>query len=222
MSEETRVLVGTTVAPYKPAEELDAWLFPRLEDAAHYRAEIEVDARGIEPFASMIATLKSYAGSYSLFSYDNGDERFDRKRITRITTGRNLIAQFALEEHFTHVLYLDSDLSPDVRSIPKLLELNADLAGGDVPSYCLSGEKIGGYGFDVERHWNTAGYLLVRAEVLRYVRWGSDHDLTDDPFFARACARAGFAETLVRKDCIGDHKPLAPVQERGHDLAYRR
>jgi hypothetical protein len=164
-----------------------------------------------------------------------------RERLIGITMGRNLVREHALRDtDATHVLFLDTDIEPDPECIPKLLEVDHPVAGGEIPSYCLSGLTVfcsGGpshlhsadvdgakddyckhFSFPTEEHWDTAGFLLVRRDVLSQVawRWNPDDDMTDDPCFAQDVERAGFGKTWVRKDCIGQHRPpiLVPVEAR--------
>jgi len=222
---ESRVLVGTTCAPYKADDpsELTKWLTHATDwTGAEFFAAIETDARGLDPMQPLCERLTQVQGSWIEFRYDCGEDTDPWNRLTRICVGRNFVAQEAVKRNATHALFLDSDLVPDALSIEKLLELDVPVAGGDVPSYCLSGPAAERYEFPVQEHWNTAGYLLVKIGVLNRVRWGWGDGLTDDPWFARAVEQAGFGKTFVRKDCIGVHVPLAPVTERGHDLAYRR
>lgn len=193
--------------------------------------------------------------SWWLFSIDSEAWRpTTRDRLIGITTGRNLIREYALRDtDATHVLFLDADVEPDPMCIPKLLELEHPVVGGDVPSYCLAGPRVlcrnghtrqklprgkaayvdgeeteycsyvRSYGVvcdplavHVQEHWNTAGFLLVRRDVLRQVawRWDPDETITDDPCFAQDVERAGFGKTWVRKDCIGKHARLIPVEAR--------
>lgn len=86
-------------------------------------------------------------------------------------------------------------------------------AGGHIPE-----------GAWVEEHWNTAGFLLVRRDAFRKVRWGTDPDVgqTDDPWFQARCAEL-FGQTWVRHDLIGTHAkvPMVRIEERPrHDRTY--
>lgn len=165
------------------------------------------------------------------------------RRLVGITTGRNLVREYVLRDtDATHVLYLDTDVEPDPACVPKLLELDHPVAGGHVGEYCLSGPRVekadvwrargesitddaghlrrdrndAAFPFPVEEHWNTAGFLLVRRDVLREVawRWEGPGLRTDDPCFAIDVERAGFGRTWVRKDCVGKHAQLVPVEQR--------
>jgi hypothetical protein len=220
------IVVGTTCAPYKvDGSELN-WLlhadeFVDRDPQTRFFAALElVPGRDPALYGRLRTRLATLAGTAWTFSLDDGErELTSGNRLTRICLGRNLIAEFAARTTASHVLFLDSDLQVPGDAIEKLLELNAPIAGGDVPSYCLHGPTVAGYDFPVERHWNTAGFLLVRRDVFTRVRWrhDPDHGLTDDPCYAADAVALGFDETLVRKDLIGHHVPLIPMEERGHD-----
>jgi hypothetical protein len=79
---------------------------------------------------------------------------------------------------------------------------------------------------EVREHWNTAGFLLLRRDVVLDVRWGwnLDDGCTDDPWFARRVEEAGYGKTWVRHDVIGLHQPdsIIRVEHRGHDLSIVR
>jgi hypothetical protein len=191
-------------------------------------------------FTALLDRMIEIGGDSEFWTFHVGGwKATTRHRLIGITMGRNLIREFALRDtDATHVLFLDTDLKPDPECIPKLLELDHPVVGGDVPHYCLSGRSVrcssdhisakacnpnfgGGcrsFGFYVQEHWNTAGFLLVRRDVLAQVAWRwdptSDPPITDDPSFATDVERAGFGKTWVRKDCVGQHPPLIPVEER--------
>lgn len=145
-------------------------------------------------------------------------------RLVGITTGRNLVREYVLRDtDASHVLYLDADVEPDPDCIAKLLEVDHPVVGGHVGAYCLSGPRVIARSKDdplidlpVEEHWNTAGFLLVRREVLADVawRWNPDGGLSDDPCFAQDADRAGHGKTWVRKDCVARHASLVPVERR--------
>jgi hypothetical protein len=79
-------------------------------------------------------------------------------------------------------------------------------------------------GASVQEHWNSAGALLVRREVFRWVRWGWDPavGLTDDPSYQQAAEKMGFGMTWVRHDSLWHHEALTPLEYRGHDLSVQR
>lgn len=236
------IVIGSTVPPFKAtSREATQWLACANEmvvdarDAGfknvHFFAAVEHDGRGLQPFADLlkqlvrVGKLPGATAAYWTFSIcDHNDTVSSSNRLIRICTGRNLIHEFALRNPDTsHVLFLDSDLIVPGDSISKLLEVDHAIVGGDVPSYCLAGPKSTKHNFPVQQHWNTAGFLLVQRDVIRQVRWRADDHIggsgcTDDPCFAYDVEKICGHKTLVRKDVIGVHRPLVPLEKRGHDL----
>lgn len=212
-------------------------------------AAVEMDARGISFFGGLQARLDEIGGAVWTFSYDDGAARIDgTNRLRRICAGRNMVTEYALSVGAEYVLFLDSDMTPPGDCLSKLLDVDWPIVGGDVPSYCLSGLQLsyhptkvwleGGmiwprvhkaaldavpFGYPVEQHWNTAGFLLVHRQLFRRLRWRTDLDVgcTDDPCYAADAAALGWP-TLVRKDVVGKHDNCAPIDQRGADLAVYR
>lgn len=233
------ILVATTTAPYKALDGEDLqWLMDTEKMAqeaneaglgpVYVFAALEVDGRGEQVYENLFrrfATLEE-AGiscSYWTFSLNDRSKEVDGiNRLFRICTGRNLCHEFAARDgDISHILFIDSDLMVPSDSIVKLAEVNMPLAGGDVPAYCLGvGHPLRPeFPFPVCTHWNTAGYLFVSRPVFRRIRWRFDLEIgaTDDPCFAADVQEAGFGPTYVRKDLIGIHGALLPMEERGHD-----
>lgn len=248
------IVVGTTCAPFKAsgpfADGMTRWLSNSmilLENAAAFGedliffAALETDARGLDPYQELLAEMEPLPSVVWWFSMDDNEKNWATNlRTLRVTTGRNMVVEYAMRNRASHILFLDTDVRPDADTIRKLMMVDWPIVGGDVPAYCLSGtpvlmkrrweghhrwkETLHPYGFQVEEHWNTAGYLLIRTLVFEFVRWGWSPigGLSDDPWFARAVENAGFGPTLVRKDCIGDHEPLGSLESRGEDLVIRK
>lgn len=76
---------------------------------------------------------------------------------------------------------------------------------------------------DIREHWTTAGSLMVKRPAARRLRWRWDLEAgaTDDPCFQADAVAAGFGQTWVRHDCVGQHHPgmVYPLEQRGHDLS---
>ncbi len=229
------IVVGATCAPYKldDAAEHLAWLSERAAmeaDAASagFRLAwfVALEHHGANPSASPFGGLVDDEWGFSI---DTGATRIDGyERLVRICTGRNLIVEYAMRRDADWILFLDTDVTPAPNSVSGLLALNWPIVGGEVPGYRLSGRRVkfispvgrwGGvrYRFPVQAHWNTAGYLMVHRELYRKIRWRIDPPLTDDPCYAFDAVQLGFP-TLVRKDVVGDHRPLVPIEERAYRL----
>lgn len=203
-------------------------------------AALEVDQRGLHVHSRVLDKFRqlSIPATHWTFSIDDDQtEVSSAGRLHRICAGRNLIHEYALVSKVDWILFLDSDIQPDAATVSKLLAMNYPIVGGDIREYCLKGDPVtaapvwtdwkgdlihgpGTYDFPVQSHWNTAGYLMVHRDVFRQFRWGHDaydSGLTDDPWTQNLALRSAGYHTLVRKDCVGKHKPLRPMEERGHD-----
>lgn len=234
----TTVLTGSTLAPHVATAEQDTqWLrnaFTRTPDGFEYSwfAALEtVAAFDVEVYQPVRQLLKALGGEAWTFSLDTNDETLtSANRLTRICTGRNLVTEYAVRAGVDWLLYLDADVRPDADAIPKLVEVaerfDHPIVGGDVPSYCLSGPKVEGMGevgYDIEEHMNTAGFLLVARSLFTQLRWRHDPDqgLTDDPCYHQDALRLTGKATWVRKDVVGEHVPLVPLEARGRDRRLR-
>lgn len=197
----------------------------------HFFAAIEHDGRGLAPFRALLTRLAKIneagrtTATYWTFSICDHSAKLDQhNRLIRICTGRNLIHEFALRSgDVSHVLFLDSDLLVPNDSVSKLVEMDYPIVGGNVPAYCMSGDRVKSYPFKVESHWNTAGFLMVNREIVRRIRWRADMHpggagCSDDPCFANDVREVLGYDTHVRKDLVGTHKPLVELERRGHDL----
>ncbi len=230
------ILVGSTIPAYKlggDSRYWDSWLSnaEALREAAgdaevRFFATVETDARGLVPFVPLLERLTSLATAAEMpwyeFSIDDGAASIDTgNRLMRICTGLNLIAHHAVRAGATHVFWRHADIWVPDDSIPKLLELDQPLVGGNIPTYCLTGPRSEFYPeeWDVREHMNVGGFLLARREVFARVPWRADGGMTDDPCYHADALDLGF-QTFVRHDLEGRHWPEAipPIEDRGHDL----
>lgn len=220
------IVVGTTLAAFVMdiKDTWSSWLRNSEELSrdydVQYFAAIEVDSRGLEPFAPLVRRLEEIGGMYHSYSIDDGrTEVTSANRLRHICAGRNLVQDFALERRATHVLFLDADTMPPADAITKLLEMDHPLVGGQVDTYNLSGPPVDRYPYPVEEHMNTAGFLLVGEPLLTRLRWRWDWGMTDDPCFHRDAIEFFGIPTYVRKDVKGTHFPqhIPPIEQRGHD-----
>lgn len=225
------IIVGATLAPYVMKNEgtWGSWLHTAealrssvgdRNDATEVRffAALETDARGEKPFAPLIERLDTLGGVHWTFSVrDDATTWNGGSRLHRICTGRNLISHYAMREQASHVLFLDADMCPSSDCLPKLLEMRYPLVGGHVPTYGLRGPRVDGYGYDVQEHMNTAGFLLVERRLFVRLRWRTDIDagMTDDPCYHADATELGWP-THVRHDVVGAHYPAAipPIEHR--------
>jgi hypothetical protein len=207
---------------------------------------LEVDDRGEQPFSNLFDRLFEvsqsgpYVDHWSFRLWDGELELNSDNRLPRICAGRNFVQDYAMRPDVaaSHILFLDTDIRPDGDCISKLLELDWPMCGGNVGQYALSGPPVERrppgpadarmdpikYDFPVERHWNTAGFLLVGRDVFRRVRWRVDGDaaMSDDPCYDADATRLGYP-TIVRKDLQGQHiDPLIPVEMRTEDRMIRQ
>jgi hypothetical protein len=227
------IVVGSTMAAFVMDQEptWSSWLqnhesiVKSHPDGVHYFAAIEIDKRGVEPFTPLLDRLASINGNYFTYSLDDyRTEVTSGNRITHICMGRNIIQDYAYGLHASHILFLDADTAPDPDTLPKLLEMQHDLVGGNVGTYGLSGPKVDKYPYYVEEHMNTAGYLLVAQKIYSRLRWRWEWGLTDDPCYNKDSVEFFNTPTYVRKDCVGQHYPqyIGPIETRGHDMVVVR
>ena len=228
------IVVGTTLAAFAmdQRDTWSSWLKNAKEikashpDGVQYFAAIQVDARGLEPFGPLLEALAAIGGEYFTYSLDDGrTEVTTVNRLRHITMGQNVVSDYAVATGASHLLFLAADLQPDPQTLPKLLELNHPLVGGEVRTYCLSGPNVEGFGFPVQEHMATAAYILIAREVFNRLRWRWDLDgKTDDPCLHYDAITLLNIPTLVRKDCIGKHYPeaIGAIETRGHDMKVHR
>jgi hypothetical protein len=227
------IVVGTTLAAFvmdKP-ETWSSWLthHDQIKEShgndVRYFAAIELDGRGIEPFLPLVEELDQLGATYFTYSLDDGrTEVTTSNRLRHIVTGRNIVTDFAVEHDASHILYLDADLAPPADTLPKLLEMDHPIVGGNVGAYALGGPRVDKYPFPVEQHWNTAGFLLVQQCVYNRIRWRWELYMTDDPCYARDVKDFLGYDTYVRKDIQGLHWPrfVSPLEMRPHDRTVVR
>lgn len=208
----------------------------------HFFATLEArtakDRATFDPLLHRLGELHIATGGHRTdwwwFDVDDGRNMVtSANRLHHICAGRNLIQDYALGTGAEWILFLDADMRPPGDAILNLLDLDYPVCGGEVPTYALSGPvrtepgnrrlTLGGeqYPFPVQEHMNTAGFLMVRRDIFRKVRWRVDPDagLTDDPCYHEDCTALGYP-TYVRKDVVGKHFPVAipPLEQRGYDL----
>lgn len=217
-------VIGTPLVGWKSDRFEDmSWLENRMSvmekfPNAKFFAALELDHRGLDPFARVLDALREVGGEYWTYTInDMQSEVTSNNRWIRIETGRNLIREFAQRKrlmsghhwgeatpqdgivNYDAVLYVDSDmiLHPDL--IAGMFEVDHPLVSVSVPAYGLSGKVINANP-RVEEHWNTAGMLLVNSPAYYDLPWYHNGylNLSDDPTFQ------SLAERLTQRDAAGN------------------
>lgn len=228
------IVVATTLAAFvmDQPDTWQAWLRnAEAIKASHpdvrYFAALELDARGLAPFVPLLDELDEVGADWWTFHLDDGrTEVTTENRLRHITLGQNLATDYAVSTGASHLLFLAADLEPPPDALPKLLEVNHPMVGGEVTTYCLSGPDVDGYPFPVQAHMPTAAFVLIAREVFNVLRWRHDAEagMSDDPAYHHDARTLLGIDALVRKDCVGVHHPIriGPVETRGHDMAVHR
>lgn len=155
------IVVATTLHAYvtDQADTSLAWLYNAEAIAAshpegvQFFAALELDARGLDPFAPLIARMSEIRNKlrddidlpwrdydYWTFSFDDhATEIRTDNRVRRITMGQNMANDYAMSVGASHLLFCAADCAPDPDVLPKLLELDHPICGPEIPTYCLSG-----------------------------------------------------------------------------------
>jgi hypothetical protein len=216
-------VIGTPLVGWKCDRNEDmTWLQNRIDimnkfNNATFFAALELDHRGLEPFAKVIDALNEVHGKYWTYTINDYEEQVtSANRWIRIETGRNLVREFAQRRrvmsghhwgeqtpqdgvvNYDAVLYVDSDTTLTAEIIEKMFEVDRPLVGVDVPAYALRGKEIS-KNPRIEEHWTTAGMLLVNSPAYYDLPWYHNAylNLSDDPTFQ------SLAERLPERDAQG-------------------
>lgn len=236
------IVVGTTMAAFvtNQRDSSEAWLYnaeairDSLPGEVVFFAALEVDARGLAPFAPVLARMAALGrADYWTFSFDDHAESIStNNRLRRICMGQNVCNEFSMAVGASHLLFCAADCAPPPDVLPRLLEMDHPLCGPEVPTYCLSGpEPVDSwgtplYGFPVQEHMASAACVMLGREVFRQLRWRVDVDkgMTDDPCLHHDALNLLGIPTYVRKDIEARHYPecIGPIETRGHDMRVFR
>lgn len=213
------IIIGTTLASFAMSEP-DAWSswlkHHERQIASHpagvrHFAALQVDARGIEPFAPLIAELEQLGADWWTYSLDDGRTKVDMtNRWRHITVGQNLVVDYCQSQpDVSHLLFLAADCAATSDVIPRMLEMDHPLCAPFVPTYGLHGERIQNFPFPVEKAMASAAAIFIARDVFRRIRWRWDLDagMSDDPCFHADARDLLGIETHVRMDVLAKHYP---------------
>ena len=236
------IVVGTTLAPYV-MDQVDtwaAWLYNAEQIAeshdVRFFAAIETDSRGIGFFQPLADRLRELGGEWWEFRFDDGvDQITTDNRLRRIVTGQNIVSMYTESIGATHLLFLAADTQAPDDTIPKFLEMDYPIIGGNLwETYRQDGPVVATnkrtnlpFGFEVKEQLLSVAFVMVETPLLKKIRWRFEPERgragDDDQCFCDDAARNGWP-ALVRTDVIGTHYPLAipPIEDRGHDMKVYR
>lgn len=229
------IVVGATVAAFVMDKE-ETWgywlknakeLMDSYDGDVQYFCAVQVDKRGLEPFAPLIDRLSELGAHYWTYSLDDGrTEVTSSNRIRHICFGRNLIVDYAVEKQASHILYLDADCFPPADVLPRLLEVEHPLVAGFIPTYAIMGNMVPNQPYPLMDTWASAGCILASNEVFNRIRWrwNMNPPMTDDPCYYHDAKELLGIKMYVRKDVVTLHYPqtIGPIETRGHDMKVER
>lgn len=227
------IVLGTTLAAFAmdDADTWGAWLYTvdemrsRGHDIQPFVA-IQVDARGLAPFLPLLKKLEQYGGEHWVYSLDDGRTKITTgNRLRHLTTGQNLVTEYACAQGASHLLFCAADCAPPAE-LEKLLEMDHGYVGPEITTYCLSGQPMAGYDYPVMAQPLSVACVLIRRDVFTRIRWRADGDrgLADDFAYAFDVTSLLGIQPLCRKDVFARHYPqsIGPIEGRGHDMRVVR
>jgi len=178
---------------------------------AEPKLHVLIPSRSGEPLHGVIESIRHACSGIGFHAVDNLVSPFS------VCTARNKAVQLMLGTDSTHLLFVDDDVYPPPESAKELLELNAPIATGCVPTTNREGEPYiavakKDHGGVVEWHdrWFRdvvetpvcgMAYCLIRRDVLEklgfpWFEWSTDHDLHapivgEDVYFCRRVREEG-------------------------------
>lgn len=218
------IVVGTTIASFAMSEP-DAWsswlkhaerqqaMAAELGHDLRHFAAIQVDARGIEPFADLCQAITDLGGEWWTYSLDDGRTSVTMtNRWRHIVCGQNLVVDYCqARPDCTHLLFLAADCAASSDIIPRMLEMDHPLVAPYITTYGLRGETVDRYPFHVEDAMASAAALFIARDVFRRIRfrWDLDAQMSDDPCFHADARDLLGIPTYVRHDVLARHYPEA-------------
>jgi hypothetical protein len=234
-----KIVVGTTLAAMAMSDR-DAWS-SWLKHAERQRAmaadcgyelkhfaAIQIDGRGIEPFADLLAALEEVGGEWWTYSLDDGRTSITMTgRWRHITFGQNLVTEFCQSDPDVRwLLFLAADCAAPSDIVPRMLEMNHPLVAPYISTYGLRGPQVESYPHHVEDAMASAAAMFIHRDVFRAIRWRWDLDagMSDDPCYHHDAKTLLGIPTYVRHDVRARHYPEAvgDYESRGYDTAVVR
>jgi len=229
------IVIGTTLAAFV-MDQVDTWeaWIRNIDEIRSYSdhviipfAALEIDARGIEPFQPLIDRLEEIGGQYWTYSLDDGrTEVTTKNRLRHITTGQNLVTDFAVSTHADWLLFQAADCMAPDDIIPRMLEMEYPLVAPYISTYCLNyGPLVGGYDYPVQSVMASAASIFIKRDIFKRLRWRWDfEDGSDDPCYYKDAIELLGIPTYVRMDVLAKHYPEAvgAIETRGHDMKVYR
>jgi len=215
------VIVGTTLAAFAMTRE-DAWsswlndaeqIIASHPDGVRYFAALQLDARGLEPFAPLLDRLADIGGEHWTYSLDDGRTEVSMtNRWRHIVVGQNLVMDFCQADlAVSHCLFLAADTAVPPDIIPRMLEMDHPLVAPFLTTYELRGPRVDRYPFHVEDAMASAAAIFIARDVFRRIRWRWDLEagMSDDPCFHADARDLLGVPTYVRHDVHAVHYPIS-------------
>lgn len=251
-ADRKKIVVGTTL-PTMAMGDVDAWsswlkhaerqqlMAAECGYELRHFAAIQVDARGIEPFAPLLERLAELGGEHWVYSLDDGRTSIGMtNRWRHITVGQNLVTEYCQSDAAVDwLLFLAADCAAPSDIVPRMLEMKHPLCAPYISTYGLRGTRVaaplawvnGGASFEdypwpVEECMASAAAIFIARSVFRRIRWRWDLDdgMSDDPCFHHDAQKLLGMPTFVRMDVLARHYPEAvgDYESRGYDTAVVR
>ena len=215
------VIVGTTLASFAMTRE-DAWaswlndaeqIIASHPDGVRYFAALQLDARGLEPFAPLLDRLAGLGGEHWTYTLDDGRTEVSMtNRWRHIVVGQNLVMDFCQADlAVSHCLFLAADTAVPPDIIPRMLEMDHPLVAPFLTTYELRGSVVDRYPFHVEDAMASAAAIFIARDVFRRIRWRWDLEagMSDDPSWHADARDLLGIPTYVRHDVHATHYPIS-------------
>lgn len=200
-----------------------------------YYCAVELDGRGLAAYheSGWMDAAKEADVTFETFTYNSGRTLIHTEsRLKHICLARNLISQYAIEdEHVTHILGVDGDVTPPPDILPNLLAVDYPLVSAFIPTYCFHAPNLLANPQNPEHEYpkswkvqatpqSSAGAWLAQRRVFASLRWRTDPALylSDDPsyLFDMVHVLGVNPPVLQRSDTVAPHWPgtIGPIETR--------